>query len=207
MSDGQIKINEMLEVIKLINQKGWSPGSSTNYSYRSGDHFMISRSGVDKQYFKGTDLIGIDSNKNVLPDYQGEGIKPSAETDLHLMLMQNPEVNAVVHSHSSNAITLSVLNFKAKELVFTGLEMLKGFSGNSTHEMTEVIPIFPNSQDMGMLKSIIEPYLSGNPGCHGFLLEGHGLYTWGASIPDAKRHAEVWESLFEFYHLSTLKRS
>jgi methylthioribulose-1-phosphate dehydratase len=36
-----------------------------------------------------------------------------------------------------------------------------------------------------------------NPGTHGFLLQEHGLYTWGASLQEAKRHVEILEFLME----------
>ena len=32
---------------------------------------------------------------------------------------------------------------------------------------------------------------------YGFLLAGHGLYTWGETPEQAKRHVEVFEFLFE----------
>jgi len=32
---------------------------------------------------------------------------------------------------------------------------------------------------------------------HGFLLRGHGLYTWGRDVTEAKRHVEVLEFLLE----------
>ena len=35
------------------------------------------------------------------------------------------------------------------------------------------------------------------PDAHGFLLRGHGLYTWGATIADAERHVEILEFLLE----------
>jgi|GEM_PF-6747725 len=35
------------------------------------------------------------------------------------------------------------------------------------------------------------------PGVPGFLLAGHGLYGWGSSIAEAKRHIEVFEFLME----------
>ena len=36
----------------------------------------------------------------------------------------------------------------------------------------------------------------------GFLLAGHGLYSWGNSIAATKRHIEVFEFLFEcFYNI------
>jgi len=32
---------------------------------------------------------------------------------------------------------------------------------------------------------------------HGFLMAGHGLYTWGENIAAARRQIEVLEFLFE----------
>ena len=39
--------------------------------------------------------------------------------------------------------------------------------------------------------------LRGDPACHGFLLRRHGLYTWGATVPEAVRHVEIIEFLLE----------
>jgi methylthioribulose-1-phosphate dehydratase len=36
-----------------------------------------------------------------------------------------------------------------------------------------------------------------SPGIHGFLLKEHGLYTWGESLQEAKRHVEILEFLME----------
>ena len=38
---------------------------------------------------------------------------------------------------------------------------------------------------------------SANPLRHGFLMAGHGLYTWGKDIAAARRQIEVLEFLFE----------
>ena len=35
------------------------------------------------------------------------------------------------------------------------------------------------------------------PNLHGLLLRRHGLYTWGESIEQAKRHLEILEFLLE----------
>jgi methylthioribulose-1-phosphate dehydratase len=35
------------------------------------------------------------------------------------------------------------------------------------------------------------------PPCHGFLLSRHGLYTWGRTLAEARRHIEIFEFLFE----------
>jgi len=77
--------------------------------------------------------------------------------------------------------------------------MLKGLSGVKTHETTFDLVIFPNTQDIAALAKEVEGRLLDpeNPLCHGFLLSGHGLYTWGEDVAEARRHVEVLEFLLE----------
>ena len=75
--------------------------------------------------------------------------------------------------------------------------MLKGLKGNSTHLMTEQIPVMENSQDIVSLSEHLRQILRKFPQCHAVLLRGHGLYTWGEDIFEARRHLEVLEFLFE----------
>ena len=50
-------------------------------------------------------------------------------------------------------------------------------------------------------------YWEKNFNIYGFLLAGHGLYTWGKTIAEAKRHIEVLEFLFEVvYKAECLKK-
>jgi methylthioribulose-1-phosphate dehydratase len=82
--------------------------------------------------------------------------------------------------------------------------MLKGLEGIRTHETTIDVPVFQNSQDMTELSVRIRKVLQPSSGSesesrplHGFLLAGHGLYTWGKSLAEARRHIEIFEFLFE----------
>jgi len=75
--------------------------------------------------------------------------------------------------------------------------LLKGLSGIDTHEVGISLPVFPNSQDMQALSTLVERSLSSERACYGFLLAGHGLYVWGKDIPEAKRHLEVFEYLLQ----------
>jgi methylthioribulose-1-phosphate dehydratase len=43
----------------------------------------------------------------------------------------------------------------------------------------------------------VEEALTRFPDAHGFLLRRHGLYTWGKSMSDARRHVEIFEFLLE----------
>jgi len=48
-----------------------------------------------------------------------------------------------------------------------------------------------------MLSRAAQDALLANRETHGFLIAGHGLYTWGADLREAKRHVEVLEFLLE----------
>ena len=196
---------DLLESIRFFNQKGWSPATSTNYSVRSENksEYIISRSGVDKSKFVLSDLILINPEGEVLPPFNKPGIKSSAETEIHTALYELfPEANCVLHTHSVLGTVLSHTMLSEKQIRFEGFEILKGLEGNVTHELSETLPIVPNSQTM----SEILNNMKGRYGkdVHGFLIAGHGLYTWGKDIATAKRHIETYEFLFECYH--TMRR-
>lgn len=204
----QSKINELVEIIHSFHSRGWSPATSTNYSFRSSynrNHYVISQSGIDKSKFHGGHLMVIDQDGM---SYYNSDLKSSAETALHTMLYQNPEVGAVLHTHSLHATYLSMQNINLTgDLTWEGLEILKGLEGNTTHEMTETLPVFANSQDIKSLAGPIADNLKLNPQVHGFVLQGHGLYTWGKDLASAKRHIETFEYLFSYKMLDrNLKR-
>jgi methylthioribulose-1-phosphate dehydratase len=206
--DTNLKLaTDLLEAIRFFNQQGWSPATSTNYSVRSEnpEQFIISRSGVDKSKFGLSDLILITPHGEVLPPFNQPGIKSSAETEIHTYLYQKyPEVKCVLHTHSVLGTVLSQSLAKEKQLVFEGFEIQKGLEGNQTHELKTVLPIVPNSQVMSDILKGMDHHFTARPEIHGFLIAGHGLYTWGKDIATAKRHIETYEFLFECYY--TMRR-
>jgi methylthioribulose-1-phosphate dehydratase len=195
-----IRSEELIQAILFFNKKGWSPATSTNYSIRSSNtcEYIISQSGVDKSQFSSHDLIVINSSGKIIKPTNGEGLKSSAETEIHTAIYElYPEVNCVLHTHSVLGTILSQVHLKNGLLEIEGLELLKAFEGNKTHELTEIIPIVPNSQDISEIVKNIIPQLRQNSRIHGFLIAGHGLYTWGKDVATAKRHIEAYEFLFE----------
>jgi methylthioribulose-1-phosphate dehydratase len=139
-------------------------------------------------------FLEIDENSKVI---RGLG-KPSAETALHKKLYELfPNVRSVMHTHSVWGTILSDHFFERWAIEIEGYEMLKGLSGISTHEHTERVPIIENSQDYGHLSQQIENVIRDNVGIHGIYLRRHGLYTWGETVADARRHIEIFEFLFE----------
>ena len=55
--------------------------------------------------------------------------------------------------------------------------------------------MFPNSQDMQELAELIDRYLQQTPITHGYLIDGHGIYTWGEDMLSARRHLDAFEFL------------
>ena len=203
LSDAQMKLaSDLLEAIRFFNQKGWSPATSTNYSIRSQNptEFIISRSGVDKSKFSVDDFILINGEGDVLAPFNRPGIKSSAETEIHTYLYKTfPDINCVLHTHSVLGTVLSYVLASEKQLIFDGFEIQKGLEGNATHQLQTLLPIVANSQKMSDIIENLEPFFAKGPNIHGFLIAGHGLYTWGKDLATTKRHIETFEFLFECY--------
>ena len=174
--------------------RGWVPATSGNFSMRAGSRILITPSGLDKGRLTRDDLLEVDRQGHAV---NGKG-KPSAETGLHLVLYQAlPRAHSIVHVHTVWNTLLSARFAGQGEVSLEGYEILKGLSGVATHDHVERIPILKNSQDYAALCRDLAAALEKYPGTHGVLLSRHGLYTWGQSVAEARRHLEVMEFLFE----------
>ena len=187
---------DLADVIRAYHQKGWSPATSTNYSFRLAERpeaIIVSRSGIDKSVFSATDFIEVDMNGKALPEF--DGIRPSAETLIHCKLYQLfPEMMCIVHSHSVYSVLQSMKNQRAVSL--SGYEVLKGFEGIKTHETSVEVPVFDNTQDMTAFSEVLESEKH-RLTVPVFIMRQHGTYAWGKSLFEAKRHLETAEYLFE----------
>jgi methylthioribulose-1-phosphate dehydratase len=186
----------LAQVGREFYRRGWVFGTSGNFSVRLADsplRLAITASGLDKGTLTRSDFLEIDSNAVVL---QGNG-RPSAETGLHLIIVEQLVAGAVLHTHSIWSTLLSDRWASEGGLLLEGYEMLKGLAGVSTHEHREWVPILENSQDYTALSATLASVLQQSPRSHGVLLRKHGLYTWGADIAEARRHVEIFEFLFE----------
>lgn len=188
--------SDLSEIGRDFYARGWVLGTSGNFSAVVNEdplRMAITSTGLDKGYLTPDQFLEIDESLTVL---QGVGA-PSAETLLHLTLVRERAAKAVLHTHSVWSTVLSGRFAADGGIAIEGFEMLKGLTGVQTHEHREWLPILENSQDMKPLSRALSETLQRHSGSHGFLLKGHGLYTWGASIREAKRHVEIFEFLME----------
>jgi methylthioribulose-1-phosphate dehydratase len=195
-----IRFSESAEELAKIGRgfyaRGWLLGTSGNLSAvvsRDPLKLAITSSGVDKGRLTSSDILLIDSQGKAL---EGTG-RPSAETLLHLTVVNLRGAGAVLHTHSVWSNILSDACFDLGGVAIEGHEMLKGLRGVETHEHDEFLPIIENSQDMQELAGKVGRALDSNPAAHGFLLRRHGLYTWGSDLNEAKRQIEILEYLLE----------
>lgn len=200
LSDVGPQVSALREIGSEFHWRGWSVGTSSNYSIvvdRDPVRLLVTASGKDKGRLTGEDFVIVDETGVPTDDAHP---KSSAETLLHCLLVRNdPEVGAVLHTHSVWSTVLSQHFAADGGFWIEDFEMLKGLEGVPSHEHREWIDIFDNSQDMHALSAAIDQRFADpdHPRVHGFLLRQHGLYTWGKDIFAARRHIEIYEFLFE----------
>lgn len=192
-------IDALREVGRMFYDRGWSVGTSSNYSVVLGRdplELLVTASGKDKGRLTRGDFVRIGPTGKPLVEGQP---KSSAETLLHVVAASQPEVGAVLHTHSIWSTLLSDLFFPQGGLEISGYEMLKGLEGVATHEHTSWVEIFDNTQDIPALAEQVRERINdpADPLQHGYLIRKHGLYTWGRDLDEARRHVEIFEFLFE----------
>ena len=196
------------ETIASIHQRGWCDGTGGNFSCVIQTEpltLMMAPSGVNKGRVKTGDLIEVNAAAEVI---SGSG-RASAETQLHLAIVEETGAGAVLHTHSQ-AGTLLSHHYKpghglTGHLMLKDMEMLKGLQGVVTHATSIAVPVFANDQNIHRLSATVREHLKEAP--HGLLVSGHGLYAWGKNLGQAERHLEIHEFLLEQHWRQLLLKS
>jgi methylthioribulose-1-phosphate dehydratase len=186
----------LAELGRDLHARGWVLGTSGNFSLVLATaplRLAITPRGADKGRLDPTQILEVDGQGAPVG---GTG-RPSDETRLHLAVASVRRAGAVLHTHSVWSTLLSERHARQGGLAIAGYEMLKGLAGVTTHEHREWIPILDNTQDWTAAAPAVEALLRDRPEAHAFLIRGHGLYTWGRDLGEARRHLEVLEFLLE----------
>lgn len=186
----QAAVDEIAAFGRFAAARGWVPATAGNFSRRiDARHVAVTRSGVDKGAIGPADVATLALDAPIPPGM-------SAEAPLHLARYRtDPAIGAIFHVHTVAATVLSRLDAARGAVRTDGFEMHKTLAGVTTHESAVEIPIFPNDQDTAALAERIEAQLGRAAPVPAFLLAGHGLYAWGATAADARRHLEGIEFL------------
>lgn len=193
------QIDALRECGRIFWERGWSVGTSSNYSAvvnRDPLQLIVTASGKHKGRLRQNDFVLVDAAGEPVHPQQP---KSSAETLLHCVAAENPQVGAVLHTHSVWSTVLSDRYAPQGGILIEGYEMLKGLSGVGSHEHAEWLPIFDNTQDIPVLAEQVQAAMQrqDNPLTHGYIIHKHGIYTWGKDIDEAFRQIEIIEFLLE----------
>ncbi|ALN64513.1 methylthioribulose 1-phosphate dehydratase [Lysobacter antibioticus] len=183
---------EIIVNVRELALRGWTPATSSNFSSRiDAQHVAITVSGRDKGRLTEGDIMVVDLDGQPVATSH----RPSAETLLHTQLYKRyPQVGCVLHTHSQTQTVASRLYAGIGHVHLEGYELLKAFSGTTTHETALDLPVYPNTQDMPTLAAQVDATLDSQP-MWGYLIDGHGLYAWGRDMAEARRHLEAFEFL------------
>ena len=176
-----------------LGAQGLTPATSSNFSMRlDAAHAAITISGRDKGALTPADIMVIDMDGAAV----GTDARPSAETLLHTQIYRRyPDANAVLHTHSRNQTVASRLYAEAGVIRLEDYELLKAIAGHTTHDTYIDLPVFPNTQDMPELVARVEAWIQADKPLYGYLIDGHGIYTWGRDMAETERHIEAFEFL------------
>lgn len=181
----------VVEMAHFSGARGWVPATAGNFSVRMDQtRAALTSTGVHKAHMTLADVIEVEIRGPKHP-------RSSAEGPLHLRrYIEDASIGAIAHVHTLDATLLSRRHVERGMVRLEGWELLKVFTGFTTHETFMDIPVVPNDQDTDRLAELVEKRLASQTPTFGYLIAGHGLYVWGASVKDVLRHMEAFDFLF-----------
>jgi len=162
---------KLIKVARKCFQYRLMAGTWGNLSVRfDREKVLITPSGFEKTALKPENLLLMDLEGNVL---RGD-LKPTIETSMHLGIYKaRDDVNAVIHTHSPYAMTLSVINEPIPVLTVE-------FASAVGHEVPVTGFVLPGTKDLAdeVVKALGEDGVAA-------LIRNHGVVAVGESLEEA----------------------
>ena len=172
-------------------RRNWARGGSGNYSVllaRRPMRLCITAAGDEIAALDDTNFLELDDDAEII---QGFG-RPSDETLLHLAIYRHrPKARCVLYTQTVPGLLAADRCFVDGVVILRDYEALKGVEGANSAARVE------KTADQVALSHVIANVLLDNESTNAVLIRRHGLYVWGETIEQARRHAEIFEFLFE----------
>lgn len=150
-----------------------------NVSARIRDRIWVTPSQVSKEEMREDMLIEMNLSGEII--HCPEGFRPSSETGMHLEVYRLcPDVNAVLHNHSTYATAYAVNHMPIPAGYLTEIDMFFG-----------EIPVVPYGRPG--TEEIYREFDQYLPGKKALLLANHGVLTMAEEVPLAYSYAEAVE--------------
>ncbi len=124
----------------------------------------------------------------------------SSDSIIHHTIYRHLEqVGAVYHVHEPHAVALSSRRASDEYIAFEGYSMVKAL-GVTDVQATTSVRILPDCGRAERLTERLDDLFSSHPNglaVPGIIAERHGLYAWGESMFEARRHVEALAHLCE----------
>lgn len=189
---------ELKEIADNFTQKGWLPATAGNLSIRLSEEpliFGVTASGKDKENLQLEDILAVDQDCKPIEPTR---LRPSAETVIHSRIYQETDAGSVLHVHTVYNNLLSELYFNEGKVTLSNMELIKGLDIWEEGATIE-IPVIENYADIPQLADEIGRRL--DPRVPGVLIRKHGIYAWGRTPFEAKRHVEALEFMFHYHFM------
>ena len=158
---------------------------------------IIKPSGVEYDKMKAEDMVVLDLDGNIL-----EGnLKASSDTPTHIVLYKAfPDVNAIVHTHSTYATAWAQAGIDLPNIGTTHADYFN-MEIPCTRQMTEAEINGEYEKETGNV--IVERFKGINP-VHvpGVLVNNHGPFAWGRDSQEAVHNAVVLEQVAKMASIS-----
>ena len=181
---------ELIEICVKLIQKDLTHGTCGNISCKipGEKKILITPSRIPYEKIKPYDILLVDFDGKVI-----EGNRtPSVETPFHLAVYKNrPDVGAVVHTHSTYALSAS----STAEKIPVFLDEIFSHIGGELEVSPYAVPGSDDLADL-MIKHLKDK--------GAVLLSNHGSVCCGKKLVDAFRIAEIVEKTCKMYILASI---
>ncbi len=188
------------ELCRQFFQAGWVTGTGGSISIRDGDKIYMTPSGVQKERIQPDEIFTVDLNGKVtdFPDQKSGCGAPKLSdcAPLFLHAYQQRNAGAVLHSHSISTNLVTTILEGVSEFTISHQEMIKGIDGHGFFD-TLTIPIIENTAWEHELADSLGEAIAKYPKACAVLVRRHGMYVWGKTWEQAKRHGECLHYLLD----------
>jgi methylthioribulose 1-phosphate dehydratase/enolase-phosphatase E1 len=189
------------ELCRQFYQLGWVTGTGGSISIRHEENIFMTPSGVQKERIQPDELFIVDFKGEIIkaPEAKGGGsAKLSDCAPLFLHAYNQRNAGAVLHSHGLYCNLVTLLCEGRNEFRISQQEMIKGIEGHGYFDEL-VIPIIENTAWEHELADSLGATIANYPKACAVLVRQHGMYVWGKTWEQAKRHGECLHYLFEAF--------
>ena len=181
-------------------EAGWVTGTGGSISIRHGERIYMTPSGVQKERIQPDELYVLGVAGEILavptrkPGCRDPKLSDCAPLFLHAFQQRN--AGAVLHSHAICCNLVTSIFEGQSEFRISHQEMIKGINGYGYFDDL-VIPIIENTAWEHELADSLGETIARYPKACAVLVRRHGMYVWGDTWEQAKRHGECLHYLFE----------